>query len=198
MTSAYPAPMTLADAIWPARSQADWRRMLIFAVLGTALLAVCAKIQVPLKPVPVTMQTFAVLLIGAAYGWRLGVATLLLYAAEGFVGLPVFAGATAGPAYFAGPTAGFLLGFVLAVAVVGGLAGKGWDRNPATQAAALVIGNLVLYVPGLLWLQTFTGWGRLWQAGALPFLFGDALKLALAAVLLPLAWDIIQRARGDT
>ena len=122
---------------------------------------------------------------------------MFLYLGEGLAGLPVFAGPVAGPAYFAGPTAGYLLGFVLAVVVVGGLAERGWDRNPATLFVAMLAGNALLYVPGLLWLQGFTGWDGVLQAGLFPFLFGDALKLALVIVLLPLGWDLSERLRGS-
>lgn len=187
------APTTLLNDFWPQSSKGSWVRSITLAFIGTLLLTLCAKIQLPIGPVPITLQTFGVLLIGSLCGWRLAGGTILLYLAEGMMGLPVFAGSVAGPAYFAGPTAGFLLGFVLAALVVGGLSERGWGRNPATMFFALLIGNTVLYLPGLLWLQTFTGWSNLLQVGLTPFLFGDALKLALVTFIIPLAWDFSNR-----
>ena len=110
------------------------------AVLGTLVLAVSAKVQVPFYPVPMTLQTLAVLTLGALFGARLAAATLTLYLAEGLVGLPVFAGAVAGPAYMVGPTGGYLLGFLLAAALVGGLAERGWMRNWLLAVAAMALG----------------------------------------------------------
>jgi len=190
------AATTLLEALWPADQLSRLVRGAILVFVGSLALWVSAKIQISIRPVPITFQTLAILLIGAAYGWRLAAATVLLYLAEGFAGLPVFAGAVAGPAYFSGPTAGFLLGFLLAVIVVGGLAEKGWDRNPATLAAALLIGNITLYIPGLFWLQSFTGWSGVWAAGLLPFLYGDALKLTLAVLLLSAGWEASRRWLG--
>ena len=190
------AATTLGEALWPAEQLSRLVRGTILVVAGSLALWVSAKVQISIRPVPITLQTLAVLMIGAAFGWRLASATVLLYLAEGFAGLPVFAGAVAGPAYFSGPTAGFLLGFLLAAFVVGGLAEKGWDRNPATLAAALVIGNIALYIPGLFWLQTFTGWSRVWGAGLLPFVYGDALKLTLAVLLLSAGWEVSRRWLG--
>lgn len=186
---------TLADALW--RGENKLLRNLILMVAGSVVLWVSAKIQVPFYPVPMTMQTFAVLVIGMAYGWRLGGVTVLLYLAEGAAGLPVFSGTPEkgiGLAYLLGPTGGYLLGFALAATVVGWLAERGWDRNVVTTAAAMGIGNAVIYVPGLLWLGTLVGWDKPVLAwGLTPFLLGDLTKLALAALLLPAAWKIVSR-----
>ena len=133
---------------------------------GTLALALSAKIQIPFWPVPLTMQTLVVLLIGMAYGWRLGGATLLLYLAEGAVGLPVFAGTPEkgiGLAYMLGTTGGYLLGFALAAAACGALAERGWDRSFARVVAAMLIGNAIIYSTGVLWLGLG---GRVGQAGA--------------------------------
>ena len=145
-----------------------------------------------------------------AFGWRLGAATLLLYGGEGAIGLPVFAGLAGGPAVLAGPTAGYILGFVPAAALVGYLAERGWDRNVGLTALAMLAGNLAIYLPGVSWLTLFyagpgqayvasTGasspLGAAFAAGLLPFLFGDLLKLMLAAAILPLAWRTIARWR---
>ena len=136
------------------------------------------------------MQTFAVLVIGITYGSRLGAATVVLYLAEGAAGLPVFAGG-GGIAYLAGPTAGYLFDFVIAAALVGRLAEYGWDRKVSTTAIAMLLGNLAIYMPGLLWLGTVVGYGKVFAVGMLPFLPGDAFKLALAAAILPAVWRLV-------
>ena len=183
---------TLAATIWPNPSTILSLRTILLALVGSALLAVSAKIQIPFWPVPMTMQTFAVLLIGITYGSRLGAATVALYLAEGAAGLPVFAGG-GGIAYLAGPTAGYLFGFVIAAALVGWLAEHGWDRKASTTAAAMLLGNLVIYLSGLLWLGTIVGYGKVFAVGMLPFLPGDVLKLALAAAILPAVWRLIRQ-----
>ncbi|MBE9555836.1 MAG: biotin transporter BioY, partial [Proteobacteria bacterium] len=162
--------------------------------VGTALLTLSAKVQVWPGPVPVTMQSFVILAIGMTYGWRLGGATLLLYLAEGAVGLPVFS-AGGGIAYFAGPTGGYLVGFVLAAALTGWLAERGWDRQPATTALAMLAGNIAIYVPGLIWLAVLIGYEKAIKFGLMPFLVSDLVKLALAAAVMPLAWKAVRRWR---
>ncbi len=186
---------TLIGAAWPEGSLARPIRLAILALAGSALLTLSAKVQVWPGPVPVTMQTFVILVLGMTYGWRLGGATLLLYLAEGAIGLPVFAKG-GGIAYFSGPTGGYLVGFVLAAVAAGWLAERGWDRRPATTALAMLIGNIVIYVPGLLWLGMIVGWDKpVLEWGLYPFLIGDAVKLALAAAALPLAWKAVRRWR---
>ena len=191
---------TLIDQIWPAGKTGTALRAGALAVVGTALLWVSAKIQVPFWPVPMTMQTFVVLMLGMAYGWRLGAATVLLYLIQGAVGLPVFAGTPEkgiGIAYMMGGTGGYLIGFVLAAVVCGYLAERGWDRRVWTTALAMLIGNIVIYVPGLLWLGTLFGWDKpILEWGLTPFVLGDFVKLCLAAAVLPLAWKLIGRARA--
>jgi biotin transport system substrate-specific component len=183
---------TLIGALWPARTNAVLRWIALM-IAGTLFIAVCAHLAVPLypNPVPITMQTFAVLIIGMAYGARLGAATLALYLAEGLSGLPVFA--TAGAL---GPTMGYLIGFILAAGIVGWLAERGWDRNITTTALAMLIGNIAIYIPGLLVLAGFVGTGKVLEYGLLPFLVGDALKLVLAAILLPVAWRFAGRPKA--
>lgn len=165
---------------------------LLYVIAGTILLAISAKIQIPFFPVPLTMQTFVVLLIGFAFGWRLGGLTVLAYLAEGAAGLPVFAGTPEkgiGIAYMAGPTGGYLLGFLAAAVVTGFLAEKRWDRTWLGAAAAALIGLTVIYAFGLLWLGTIAGWDKpVLEWGLLPFLPGEALKLFLLGAVLPLAW----------
>jgi len=197
MNVASGSQMTLAGALWPVRrASRPALRAIALMLLGTVALWLSAKIQVPLWPVPITMQTFVVLTLGVAYGWRLAGATLLLYLAEGAIGLPVFAGTWsegAGIKHLVGPTAGYLFGFVIAAAIVGRLAERGWDRNAVTAGAAMVIGNLVIYALGIAWLGAMIGYGTAIDVGLLPFLVGDALKVALGACLLPLAWKLIGR-----
>ncbi len=192
----------LSDEIWPAQGAALALKRAALLALGIALLALSAKIRVPLwpSPVPLTFGTFAVMLLGAAYGPRLGLATLLGYLGLGALGFDVFANSSAtenGLSYMAGPTGGYLVGFVLASLALGVAARRGWDRNVWRMALAMAIGNALIYAPGLLWLGHVYGWNKPILAwGLTPFLIGDALKLALAAVLLPGVWRIVGRARG--
>ena len=181
---------TLADTLW--RGDQALPRKVILAIAGSLALWASAKLQVPFYPVPMTMQTFVVLVIGMAYGWRLGAATVLLYLAEGAAGLPVFAGTPEkgiGLAYMVGPTGGYLLGFVLSAALVGWLAQRGWGRNLATTFAAMALGTAMILGLGVLWLGAVLGWDKpILEFGLYPFLPGAAFKIALAAVVLPLAW----------
>jgi biotin transport system substrate-specific component len=182
----YPA---LADAVWsPARGSSP-ARAVVLVLIGTALLAISAKIQVPFWPVPMTMQTFAVLVLGMAYGWRLAGASVLLYLVQGAIGLPVFA-AGSGLAYFAGPTGGYLLGFLLAAVAVGWLAEHGWDRSPLRTLAAMLIGTAIIFALGLAWLATLIGLPQAIDAGLVPFLPGETVKIALATAILPSAWRL--------
>lgn len=189
---------TLIGSAWPGAA-GSWLRMAILAIAGTVLLTVSAKIQVPFYPVPMTMQTFAVLVIGMAYGWKLGGATLLLYLAEGAAGLPVFAGTPEkgiGLAYMAGPTGGYLAGFVLAAGIAGRLGEKGWDRSIPMTLAAMVIGTVIIFAPGYVWLAMLIGSEKAWAFGVMPFLLGEVFKIALAAAVLPGAWKLIARFRA--
>lgn len=199
MTNVSATSSTLAAALWPTRgSGLPALRTATLMALGTVALWLSAKIQLPLWPVPMTMQTFVVLTLGVAYGRCLVGATMLLYLAGGAIGLPVFAGAWmegGGIQHLVGPTAGYLIGFVVAAVMVGSLAERGWDRSPVGAAAAMVIGNLVIYGLGLAWLGIQIGYGPAVQHGLLPFLLGDAIKVALAAALLPLAWKASGRNR---
>jgi len=192
---------TLAATLWPSQGKlAEMNgtlRAALLAVVGSLFLWACAKIQVPFYPVPVTMGTFGVLAIGMVFGWRLGAATVLLYLAEGALGLPVFANTPErgiGLAYMVGPTGGYLVGYVLAAAACGGLAQRGWDRNVFTSVAALLIGNALIYLPGLFWLGVLLGWDKpILEWGLIPFIPGDLLKLALVATSLPLAWKLLSK-----
>jgi biotin transport system substrate-specific component len=187
---------TLAAALWPATAASKLSRNIILAIGGTVLLWLSAKVQVPLYPVPITMQTLAVLVIGMAYGSRLGAATIVLYLLEAAVGLPVLAGGwSAGGGFHLlyGPTGGYLLGFVVAAAVCGRLAERGWDRSLPHAAAAMLIGNLIIYALGLAWLAIQIGAAGAIQYGLFPFLIGDLLKIALGTCGLPAAWKGVAR-----
>ncbi len=161
-------------------------------VFGSLLLAVSAQFKIPLYPVPVTGQTLVVLLIGMTYGPRLGGITVAAYLFEGALGLPVFAGGAAGVAVLMGPTAGYLFGFLLAAIAMGYLAERGMGRTVVSTIAAMVIGNCVIYLCGALWLANFIGFAQAIAAGVLPFLYGDALKLVVAAGLMPWAWRAVK------
>lgn len=192
-TVAYP---TLISAIWPEEESSKLARNVVLAILGTALLTVSAKVQVPFYPVPMTMQTLVVLVIGMAYGWRLGGATVLLYLAEGAVGLPVFA-AGGGYAYLAGPTGGYLAGFLACALAIGWLAERGWDRNPVLSVLAMAIGTVIIFALGLAWLTKLIGFQAAIANGLVPFIYGAIAKLALAAAALPYAWRLVRRYRDD-
>ena len=167
---------------------------------GILALAIAAKIKVPMWPVPITMGTFAVLTIGAAYGPRLGLATILGYMIVGALGFDVFAGSSAekfGLEYMMGGTGGYLVGYVLATLALGALARRGWDRSVTWMAASMLIGTVLIYIPGLLWLGNLYGWDKPILAwGLTPFLVGDAIKLALAALLVPDIWKAVGNARA--
>lgn len=173
----------------------------IMVILGIAVLALTAKVKVfmPGIPVPVTLTTFAVLTIGAGYGARLGALTIAGYLAVGALGFDVFAGSSAekaGLVYMMGGTGGYLVGYMLAALALGVAARKGWDRSVGKMAVAMLIGNALIYIPGLLWLNGFAeSWSQTLAWGITPFLVGDALKLALAALLLPAVWKLIGDAR---
>ena len=174
-------------------------KQIVLVLAGVAVLAIAAKIRIPMWPVPMTMGTFAVLTIGAAYGPRLGLTTILAYLAVGALGFNVFAGSSAeenGLAYMMGGTGGYLVGYALAALALGAFARAGWDRTFGKMAAALLGGNAIIYVPGLIWLGVLYGWDKpILEWGLTPFLFGDALKLALAAMLIPAVWKLVGDAR---
>ena len=203
----------LTEALWPAEGAQLWAKRGVLVVLGIAALTLAAQVKVPVWPSPVLMNlgTFAVLTIAAAYGPRLGLATMAGWLLIGALGFDVFQSSTAenaGIAYMAGPTGGYLLGYLLATLALGHAARRGWDRSVGGMAAALLAGNLLIYVPGLLWLGYLIAgglfdpakyasvWDQTLAWGLTPFLVGDALKLVLAAVLVPGLWKLVGSARG--
>jgi biotin transport system substrate-specific component len=176
----------LVDLIWPSRER-DFLRKAALVVLGSALLWASAKAQVPMWPVPMTMQSLVVLVIGFAYGARLGMATVLFYLAQGALGFPVFAGTPEkgiGLAYMMGATGGYLVGFVLSAGLCGWLAERGWGSSLVSLAGAMTLGSLILFVPGVLWLATFVGFDKAIALGLMPFAAGIVVKGALGVALV--------------
>ena len=184
-------PRPLVDRLVPIRQ--DALRIPLQLLLGVALMALLAHVRFEIGPVPITGATFGVLLIGAAYGLKLGSLTMVLYLIAGGFGLSVFSGG-AGWSYLAGATGGYLFGYPLAAALVGYLAQRGLDRRFSTTALAMLLGNVLIYIPGLLWLsQLMPSTQATLQAGLIPFIPGDVLKLILASSLLPTAWRLLGR-----
>jgi biotin transport system substrate-specific component len=175
--------------VWPDRSEtaSGALRTVILLALGTALLTLSAKINLPLPYVPMTLQTLVVLMIGAAYGWRLGVATIVAYLAEGAAGLPVFAGPIGGLAPLTGPTAGYLVGFVAAAFLTGWLCERGWDRSVPRLFVAMGLGHVAILALGFAWLAfgLKLGAGKAWMVGIAPFIAASLIKNALGAALIP-------------
>ncbi len=202
----------LAETFWEAEGAALWVKRAVLVVLGIAALAISAKIKVPVWPSPVAISlgTFAVLTIGAAYGPRLGLATMLGWMLIGALGFDVFQNSSAekyGLTYMMGATGGYLVGYVLATLALGFAARRGWDRSVGGMALALLAGNALIYVPGLLWLGYLVAgglfdpakyasvWDQTLSWGLTPFLIGDAIKLGLAALLVPGLWKLVGKAR---
>jgi biotin transport system substrate-specific component len=189
---------TLANEILPDfLDDRSWARQVFLVVTGVALLTLSAKVKIPFYPVPITMQSFVVLALGLTYGSRLGAVTVLMYLAVGVLGLPVFAGTPEkgiGVAYMIGPTGGYLLGFVVAAATTGYLAERGWDRKVLLTFAAMLVGNIVIYLPGLIWLGNIVGWDKpVLEWGLTPFLAGDLAKIVLAMIVIPATWKLVKK-----
>jgi biotin transport system substrate-specific component len=184
---------SLVANIWP-QTQTSWLTKAVLVVLGTMLLAISAKLKVPFYPVPMTMQVFVVLVLGLAFGVRLAVAIILLYLAEGAAYLPVFAGTPErglGLPYMVGPTGGYLFGYLLAAAVVGLLADRGWSRHVGKAIIACLIGLALIYVPGILWLGSVIGWDKpVIDLGFTPFILGDLVKVLIAALGVTGVWHL--------
>ncbi len=187
----------LAALLWPDRTDGSFGvlRKVILVALGTALLTLSAKINLPLPYVPMTLQTLVVLMIGAVYGWQLGTATVVAYLAEGAMGLPVFAGPVGGLAPFMGPTAGYLVGFALAAFIVGWLSERGWDRSVALLFVAMAAGHIIILAAGFAWLAVGMqlGFAKAWAVGIAPFLAASLIKNALGAALVPAIRRIFDR-----
>jgi len=192
--------VALAAVLWPQRAEQfpNWLRLAVLVVFGTALLTLSAKANLPLPLVPMTLQTLVVLLIGAAYGARLGAMTVLVYVAEAAIGFPVLAGPIGGLAPMVGPTGGYLAGFVVAAFVVGWFAERGWDRSVARLFVAMAIGHVAILALGFVWLAygMHLGAEKAWLVGVTPFLAGSLIKNALGATMLPALRRLLDRRRG--
>jgi biotin transport system substrate-specific component len=195
-------PNTLLGVFQPKGDAAKLAANIATVVLGTLLITICAKINVPVWPVPVTLQGFAIAALAAAFGMRIGVATVALYLLEGAFGLPVFA-TGGGLAYLAGPTGGFLIGFLALAAIVGYAADRGASGKPLTLFAAMLVGDAVLFVLGFAWLVLMAGQaGWIDQSNVVasafakavqPFIVWDILKMALAALTVTGAWNLLAK-----
>ena len=174
---------------------AAWLRDLILITVGALFVAILAQVKIPLPftPVPLTGQTFAVLLVAAALGSKRGAASMVFYVTLGAFGLPVFAGGAAGMAYLSGATLGYLIGFVLAAYIIGLLAERGLERNFRTSILPFLAGTVIIYACGVAWLTVLLGsFSKAVTAGFLPFVVGDIIKLVAAALALPAAWKIVK------
>jgi biotin transport system substrate-specific component len=186
----------MATAVLTGRVFPQRRAVTASLVVGFALLtAAAAQVEIPLwfTPVPITGQTFAVLLAGAALGWRAGAASQLLYVALGATGLPFYSGGDGGWEVVTGATGGYLVGFVVAAAFVGMLAERHQDREVVTAVPAFLAGTALIYLVGVPWLATVAGFDATTavEKGLAPFVIGDLLKVALAGLALPAAWRFI-------
>lgn len=188
----------LVSLALPEKGISRLAMQLLLAVAGTLLLTLSAKTKIVLGPVDMSLQTLVVFLIPAAFGMRLGVATLFLYMAEGAMGFPVFQATPEkgiGIAYMLGSTGGYLAGFVVMAAIVGWAADRGWDRSPVKFFGALLVAEAVMMAMGFAWLATLIGPEKSWQFGVLPFIVPDLIKVALAASLVPAVWSLFPKRR---
>lgn len=184
---------TLSHRYFPRT--AEWIRSLFLVILGSLLLAALAQVEIvlPFTPVPITGQTFGVLLVGAALGSKRGAASMVLYITEGAFGLPIFAGGASGFGILTGATAGYLVGFIGAAYVVGWLAERGLERSVGTSLIPFIVGTIVIYACGVTWLAILLkDFSSAINAGLLPFLVGDAIKLMAASLALPTAWKFVK------
>ena len=186
----------LVSLTLPERGVARYAALALLAIAGTLLLTLAAKTKVVLGPVDLYLGNFAVLAIAAAYGMRLGLATFLLYLAEGAMGFPVFQSTPEkgiGIAYMMGTTGGYLVGMILATALVGWAADRGLDRSPFRLFAVMLAGVALILAFGYAWLATLIGADKAWQFGVVPFVVADIVKAALAASLIPAVWALFAR-----
>jgi biotin transport system substrate-specific component len=196
MAATMTTPNTVLSAVLPKEGTAKLVANVLAVVVGSLILWAAAKVQVPFYPVPMTLTTLAIMLIGACYGWRLGLATVALYLLEGALGLPVFSGTPErgiGIAYMMGPTGGYLVGYLAAVAIVGWFAEHGADKSPLRMFVAMLAAGIALLALGYAWLATLIGPEAAWVGGVLPFLLGDLLKVAIAALAVPAGNRLLRR-----
>jgi biotin transport system substrate-specific component len=185
---------TSADTLLGAAlAPLDWTRSVSLVFAFSLFTALAAQISIPMRPVPITGQTFAVLLTGALLGSRLGAAAMIVYLMEGAVGLPFFSEGRGGIAHLFGLTGGYLVAFPAAAFITGAFAENGWDKRFFTAAAAMVVGSLVIILAGWAWLSQFMPAAAAFEAGVKPFIIGDIVKIVLAAALLPTGWKLLKR-----
>ena len=192
MDTTYPKPETLIGA---ALAPLDWTRSMGLVVAFSLLTALAAQIVIPIGLVPITGQTFAVLLTGALLGSRLGAMAMIVYLIEGASGLPFFHSGTGGIQVILGPTGGYLVAFPAAAFITGAFAEHGWDKRFHTAVAAMAIGSVLIMLSGWAWLSQFMPAAVAFRAGVRPFIIGDIVKILLAATALPLGWALLQRQR---
>ena len=188
----------LVSLALPEKGTARLATQIGLALLGTLVLTLSAKTKVVLGPVDMSLQTLAIFLIAASFGMRLGVATLLLYMAQGAMGFPVFQSTPEkgiGIAYMLGSTGGFLAGFVVMAAIVGWAADRFWDRNPLKLLGAMLVAEVVMMAMGYSWLAVLIGAEKAWQFGVVPFIVPDLIKVALASALVPAVWSLLPKHR---
>jgi biotin transport system substrate-specific component len=184
----------LVDLALPEKGAARLGAQIFLAIIGTMVLTLSAKTKVVFGPVDMSLQTLAVLLIATTFGFRLGVATLLLYLAEGAMGIPVFQSTPEkgiGIAYMVGPTGGYLAGFVVMAAIVGWAADRGLDRNPLKLFGVMAVADAIMLAMGFAWLALLIGADKAWTFGVAPFIVPDLIKVALAATLVPAVWSLL-------
>jgi len=184
---------TLSNRFFP--TTAEWIRSLYLIVLGSFFIAALAQIEIvlPFTPVPITGQTFGVLLIGAALGSKRGAASIILYITEGAFGLPFFAGGASGLGILTGATAGYLVGFIGAAYAVGWLAERGLERSMRTSVIPFIVGTVIIFICGAAWLSILFGsFSKAITLGIIPFLIGDSIKLIAASLALPVAWKLVK------
>ncbi|NJP04612.1 MAG: biotin transporter BioY [Chloroflexaceae bacterium] len=191
---------TLAQQVLPRQGilSNKWVADLVLVAMGSWFVALCAQISIPLPftPVPITLQTLAVLMAGGLLGSRLGALALMFYAFQGAIGLPFFADGRSGWEVLHGATAGYIVGFVIAAAVVGWLAERGWDRRILTMVVVMVIGNIIIFALGVGWLAVVMGsLPEALVAGFYPFIPGGIIKIAVAAIALPGGWQLLKQSR---
>jgi biotin transport system substrate-specific component len=184
----------LASLALPQKGAARLATQFALAIAGTLLLTLSAKTKVVLGPVDMNLQTLAVLLISSALGWRLGLATVLLYLAQGAAGFPVFQSTPEkgiGMVYMLGTTGGYLDGFVVMAAIVGWAADRGWDRSAFKLFGAMLVAEIVMMAMGFAWLATLIGAEKSWQFGVMPFIVSDLIKVGLASAIVPAVWALL-------
>jgi biotin transport system substrate-specific component len=165
----------------------------VAVILGSLVLAASSYVEAPMWPVPITLQTYAVCIIGALFGARLAAATVVAYLIEGALGLPVFAGGVGGFAHLLGPTGGYLVGFLIAATLTGALVERGWSKSSVSLLGVMLLAHVVIFVFGVLQLQLFVGWAAAWTGGVAPFLIGTIIKTIAAAATVRAAAPLLRQ-----